>query len=165
MYPFSRAIFSVEITGLNKVVACANATRSLLVCRFVTLLLALLVGVVMSRVHKLFVVLRCPVNIVVFSCVMLMLVASKWTVQPASHIVPIDRRGCDCNCGTRYVVRAAGGKLLYVRVAVCVAYIVAPSGVVMGSGVVSGVMLVTGLLCKGKKWWADAPVSGIGDSV
>lgn len=58
-------------------------------------------------------------------------------------------------------MHAAGGRLGYVREAVCVACMREPSGVVMGTGVARGVMLWTGEPWRGKKC-EEAPVSGIG---
>ena len=48
-------------------------------------------------------------------------------------------------------MHAAGGRLGYVREAVCVACMREPSGVVMGTGVARGVMLWTGEPWRGKK--------------
>lgn len=70
-------------------------------------------------------------------------VASKVTVQPASHNCPMDKSDEVVRAGTMCTRRADGGRLGKSSLASCVEYMMAPFGLTIPIGRVVGFLLMT----------------------
>jgi hypothetical protein len=156
-----KRFFNVERTGENKA-ACANATSSAVVADWIAAKLRCKRGTTtdgvsgslgagwvwmssdtrlrcQSQVSR----LRPPDKICFSSRNTVTDVASKVTVQPASHSCPMDSNDADFSAGTMCTRRAASGKFGKARSASWVEYISVPLGLAIPMGCVVGLLFTT----------------------